>query len=642
MFMYIRWIAEKEYSVSEAINKTMAKASPHQEKLAVKLLTYILIFSSFVTIATSSYIIYLDYLRGTKELNQSIIQIEAGYQESISYSLWNFDSQQINTQLAGILNFPSVLNVYIETKEGLLYSTGDFEHLSSKQHAFDLSFTNAEQQYPLGVLSINLDYQGLYETLFYKALDIIASQFIRTFSVSLFILFIFQRLVTHRLLSMSEWASRFNLSNLDHKLSIIPSSTSDKEDEIDAVVNAINTMRVSLKNDIKKREITELALKKSQHKLSIAINNADLGFCEYNQKTSRFSGNEHFSKHLGTTHELLEKLENPIDWFNNNIVGEHATEQQERINHLLHGHRERIFTELSFHCGRHSIKHFYTTIQVSQWDDDGLPLTIIFCILDKTAQVNASRQAADLNHTSEQTFTNRIQQLNHQQVQSQMEIKKLQQQLDNFEQQQRWLQNQDSLRPLQQVLSQLQDLIHPSKSNSDDGAGQRQTQQAKRLIELLSKHLQASNPSSSETFDAVVLIQESLQEFLTKFKFTPSPKLRLPFSLMLDSHKDILTHCFEHCLITIATLNHVNFNSKNLMISLGLDNDYGVIELTYNNAVVSSVNDDDKRHPASNEMAILRMCHAIFKERLDGSISVNREDNLFKLTLRFSINPRIH
>jgi hypothetical protein len=79
--MYIPLIAEKEYSASEAVNKTMTKASAHHEKLAVKLLTYILIFSSFVTTSTSSYIIYLDYLRGTKELNQSIIQIEAGYRK---------------------------------------------------------------------------------------------------------------------------------------------------------------------------------------------------------------------------------------------------------------------------------------------------------------------------------------------------------------------------------------------------------------------------------------------------------------------------------------------------------------------------------------------------------------------------------
>jgi HAMP domain-containing protein len=312
--------------VSEAVNKTIIKASRRQQKLAVKLLTYVLIFSSFVTLVTSTYIIYSDYLRATSELDQSIAQIEAGYQESMSYSLWNFDSQQIKTQLAGILNFPGVLNVYIETKEGLLHSAGDFEQSGSQKHAFDLFFSTAEQQYPLGVLSINLDYNSLYETLFYKALNILASQFIKTFSVSLFILFIFQHLVTNRLLSMSQWANRFNLNNLDQKLTLNSShnwsNVLEKEDEIDAVVNAINSMRISLKDDIKKRELTELALKKSQYKLSIAINNAELGFCEYSQKTDRFSGNKHFSKHLEIDPKVLEEIENPIDWFKSRITGE--------------------------------------------------------------------------------------------------------------------------------------------------------------------------------------------------------------------------------------------------------------------------------------------------------------------------------
>jgi hypothetical protein len=189
---------EKDLSVSEEVHQEETKTSANKQKLAVKLLTYVLMFSFFVTLATSAYILYSDYLQGANELNQSISQIEAGYQESISYSLWNFDSQQIKTQLAGILNFPGVLNVYIETKEGLLHSAGDFQQGGSQKYAFDLFFTSAERQYPLGVLNINLDYQGLYETLLYKALNILATQFVKTFSVSLFILFIFQRLVTHR------------------------------------------------------------------------------------------------------------------------------------------------------------------------------------------------------------------------------------------------------------------------------------------------------------------------------------------------------------------------------------------------------------------------------------------------------------
>jgi HAMP domain-containing protein len=629
--------AKKGSSVPDAVQNTTTKVSAGQQKLAVKLLTYVLMFSFFVTLATSAYIIYSDYLQGANEFNQSISQIEAGYQESISYSLWNFDSQQIKTQLAGILNFPGVLNVYIETKEGLLHSSGDFEQTGSQKHAFDLFFTSAERQYPLGVLNINLDYKGLYEALFYKALNILATQFIKTFSVSLFILFIFQRLVTHRLLSMSQWANNFSLNDLDRELTLNSSDHSNKQDEIDSVVNAINSMRISLKEDIKKRELTELALNKSQYKLSIAINNAELGFCEYSQKTDRFSGNEHFSRHLGLDPGLLEKIEHPIDWFKNHIVGDRTIEQRERINQLLHGHMERICTELSIQCSENSIKHFDTTVQVSEWDDNGLPITIVFCILDKTEQVNASKQAADLNYALEQKVTKRTEELTNEQVQSKAEIKKLQQQLVNFEQQKRRQQSQENLLPLQDALAQLQKLIHPSQGSSNDSEEQRQLQQAKLLIELLAKHLQASNKSSSQTFDVVGLIQESLQGFLTEFKFESATKLRLPFSLMLDSHKDLLTYCFEHCLTTIQALSNSRFNSENLTISLDLKGDHGIIKLDYDGAnIITDITEWSQ--PASNEMIILKMCHVILEERFNGSILVTQDTNFIGLELRFSIN----
>jgi len=611
--------------VPEAVSNRTKKTSTVEQSLALKLLTYVLLFSFFVTLATSTYIIYLDYLQGSSELKQSISQIKAGYQESISYSLWNFDSQQIKTQLAGILNFPGVLNAYIETKEGLLHSAGNFEQAGTQKYAFDLFFTSSERQYPLGVLNINIDYKGLYETLFHKALNII--------------LFIFQRLVTHRLLRMSQWANRFSLNDLDQELSLSSSRKPERADEIDSVVGAINSMRVSLKEDIKKRELTELALNKSQHKLSIAINNADLGFCEYSQKTDRFQGNDHFSKHLGITPEILEKIEHPIDWFKNHIVGEHTIEQRERINQLLHGHMERICTELSIQCSENSIKHFDTTIQVSEWDDNGLPMTIVFCILDKTEQVNASKQAADLNYALEQKVTKRTEELTHEQVQSKAEIKKLQLQLITFEQQKRRQQNQENLRPLHNAFLQLQELIRLPLKDKNNDSDKPQLYQAKKLLDLLAKHLQESNKSNSQTFDVVVLIQESLQEFLNLHQLESPVDLRLPFSLTLDSHENLLKYCFEHCLLTIKALSAANFESSKLAISLDLEGDHGVIVLNYNSRdIITKIG--DWTQPASNEMIILKMCHAILTERFNGSLLVSKEDKHVSIELRFSINTR--
>ena len=625
--------------MSDAVNKDKTKKHPGGQKLAVKLLTYVLLFSSFVTLATSSYIIYSDYLQATNELDQSISQIKAGYQESISYSLWNFDSPQIKTQLAGILNFPGVLNVYIETKEGLLHSAGDFEQSGSQKHAFDLFFTSADRQYPLGVLSINIDYNGLYETLFNKALNIITTQFIKTFSVSLFILFIFQRLVTQRLVRMSRWASHFNLNNLNYELSLSPSPSTSSADEIDAVASAINSMRLSLKSDIQKRELVEAALNKSQYKLSIAINNAELGFCEYNQKTDRFMGNEHFSKHLGITHQELESLENPIDWFKILITGDRAIEQRERINQLLHGHMERICTALSMATPDSEVRHFDATIQASDWDDNGLPTTIVICLLDKTAQVNASNQASELNYALEQKVTKRTEELTYEQVQSKAEIKKLQQQLVSSEQQKQRQLDQGSHRPLEDALIQLQKLTNIDSSNINNVEANLQLQQANDLINLLSSHLAASHNTHTQTFDVVSLIQDSLIEFKDKFSLTYEANTRLPFSLMLDSHQTLLTYCFNHCLITMRALNSDSFDNQFLTVSLQIEEDNGLITLTYDNpdAQINDQADNQTVKGNSNEMIILSMCNAMLEDRYNGSASLIQEEDKLTIKLRFNI-----
>ena len=620
--------------MSDTADTQPSKQDETQHKLAVKLLAYVLFFSFFVTLATSGYIIYSDYRQGTNTLNQSISQIQAGYQESISYSLWNFDSQQIKTQLAGIINFPGVLNVYIETKEGLLHSTGDFQQGSKEKHAFDLFFISAERQYPLGVLNITLDYQGLYETLFYKALNILATQFIKTFSVSLFILFIFQRLVTHRLLRMSKWAKNFNLDNLDNELKL---DSIDKHDEIDSVVHAINSMRNSLKEDVLKRELTEHTLNQTQYRLSIAINNAELGFCEYSQKLDRFDGNDHFAHHFNITPDHLNAIEHPVDWFKSLICGENHIEQRERINQLLHGHMERICTELSLKCGD-EVKHFDTTIQVSEWDDNGLPFAIVFCILDKTEQVNASKQAADLNYALEQKVTKRTEELSHEQIQSKAEIKKMQQQLITFEQYQSRQKSQENLQPLQYALQQLQAGLMKGQIEGKTS----ELEQAKQLelVELLSQHLKQCNRLDCETFDVVGLIRELNKKFVNSQQTEQEFQLRLPFSLMLDSYEHVISYCLERALLALSGLYDDQLPIEKTNVTLLLEGDFAVISLNCESSLPLDI-EKQWQTPQENTLIIAKMCHAVIEELLDGSLLLRQhEDGTITLSLRFNINTR--
>jgi methyl-accepting chemotaxis protein len=614
--------------VPDTVEEPSSKLKKPQHKLAAKLLAYVLFFSFFVTLVTSGYIIYSDYRQGTNTLNQSIHQIQVGYQESISYSLWNFDSQQINTQLAGIINFPGVLNVYIETKEGLLHSMGDFEQESEEKHAFDLFFISAERQYPLGVLNITLDYQGLYKTLFYKTLNILASQFIKTFSVSLFILFIFQRLVTHRLLLMSKWADNFSLNNLDNELKL---NSNDKHDEIDAVVDAINSMRNSLKEDISKRELTEHTLNQTQYKLSIAINNAELGFCEYSQKSDRFDGNNHFANHLNIDHDFLNSIEHPVDWFKSLICGEHCIEQRERINQLLHGHMERICTELSLKCSD-QIKHFDSTIQVSKWDENGLPFEIVFCILDKTEQVNASKQASELNYALEQKVAQRTEQLSNEQIQSLAQIKQLEHKLESFEQYESRQKSQENLKPLHYALQELQLSLSKSESIPADRAQQLE------LVKLLSDHLKQSNQLDCETFDVVTLVQELTANFTKHQQPNQAFQLKLPFSLMLDSYKHILSYCLERSLLAFSDLHQQHNAESPINITLLLEGDFATISLHSGISLPQGIKQQWEK-PEENTLIIVKMCHAVIQELLDGNIRLIQSDSgAITLSLRFSIN----
>jgi hypothetical protein len=611
-----------------------SKQDETQHSLAVKLLAYVVFFSFFVTLATSVYIIYSDYRQGTYTLNQSISQIQAGYQESISYSLWNFDSQQIKTQLSGIINFPGVLNVYIETKEGLLHSTGNFQQGSKEKHAFDLFFISAERQYPLGVLNITLDYQGLYKTLFYKALNILATQFVKTFSVSLFILFIFQRLVTHRLLRMSKWAESFNLNNLDNKLIL---GSSNKHDEIDAVAHAINSMRNSLKDDVAKRELTEYALNKTQYKLSIAINNAELGFCEYSQIRDRFDSNAHFAHHLDISPEDLNAIDHPMDWFKALISGEHSIEQRERINQLLHGHMERICTELSLQCND-QIKHFDTTIQVSEWDDNGLPLTIVFCILDKTEQVTASNQAAELNYALEQKVSKRTEELNHEQVQSKADIKKMQQQLATFEQYRNRQKSQENLQPLQYALQHLQTSL--VKAHIEESTTNSEQAKQLELVQLLSQHLKQCNQLDSETFDVVVLVKELIEKFAKNQKNAQEIQSRLPFSLMLDSYKHIIAYCLERALLALFELYQEQLAIDETRVTLILKGDFAIISLSCESSLPQGV-EKQWQDPTGNALIIVKMCHSVIEELFDGHIQLQQhQDGSITLSLCFSLSTQ--
>ncbi|WP_430462092.1 hypothetical protein ACQUQU_04700 [Thalassolituus sp. LLYu03] len=392
-----------------------------------KLITYLLAFSFITTLAAFAFILRTDYMRGLSSFDKNLEQIRTSYQQSVSYSLWNFDFRQIEAQLSGILNFPGVVYVYIENKESVLHSAGNAYSQSDQQYSFPLEFSSAGQNYQLGTLHISMDHTGLRHEIREKAVNILVTQFFKTFSVSLFVLFIVHQLVTRRLALMSEWANQFSLRNLEMPLNT--GEAQGNKDELTIVADAVNNMRKRLQQDMLDHDRNRQELENIKEQLSLAINNAAIGFCTYSANKDQWTSNSHFASQLGTTEYELESIPHPMEALVNRISGGDAMQQKERINQLLLGRLGKIHDSFLIRNFRNEERFLEVTMQTTRYQETR-PAQILICVVDRTREEQALKQSRELAVSLENKVTQRTEELYNEQLRAKATIRQLEQEVE--------------------------------------------------------------------------------------------------------------------------------------------------------------------------------------------------------------------
>ncbi|MFC3679705.1 hypothetical protein [Bacterioplanoides pacificum] len=584
------------------LNKTKEK----RRRVGVKLLSYLLTFSFVVTLVTFSMILLSDYYRGINEYSNSISQIRTSYQQSISYSLWNFDTRQIDTQLEGILNFPGVVYVYIETENDLIHSAGDVLARNDQRHSFPLTYLSAGKSYNLGTLFIDINYAGLYQELADKALEILLTQFLKTFSVSVFVLFIVRLLITRRLKIMSHWADEFSLDNLDQVLDL--KIKHNERDELDLVAEAINKMRHTLKQDVIEQEQAKVQLEDTKERLALAIDNAALGFCQYQSDKDRIQCNYHFAALLGATQAELEAMPHPMERLRDMIIGEHGNEQREKFNQLLFGRIGRLQTCLHLQVLSGEEKWLDVTIQIASYAENR-PGEILICMVDKTKELSASLQAQELAISLENKVTKRTEELYEEQQRAKVNIQKLTQQLERLQQAQSNCLN-NTLNQL--ILKQLQ---HNHQAN----------------LELIRDYLDIALNGEAETLDLSHCLQQwcEQQTALADIPLT----FRLPLSLILDDNRQLIRFICE-CLITREPALNC---TQALELRLALQDDQAQLTLTF------SLQDDFSLANCSDPQAMQQphqaeLCEFIITSQMQGQFRRTLTDHTLVTDISFSLS----
>ncbi|MBN1005639.1 ATP-binding protein [Amphritea pacifica] len=232
-----------------------------QKPIGVRLLTSILLYSSAITLIATGTQLWLDYRYERSAIDERLQQIEASSLNSLANSLWEISPTQIQVQLDGLLQLPDIRYLEIRSQFGNIYTAGSKPRIGATvERHFELNYsdkTNAPVN--VGQLTLIVSLDEVYRRLADKVLLILASQGIKTFLVSIFILTLFNQLVTRHLSTMADYARRLRLDQLDTPL-ILKRKPQAKEDELSQVVNSMNHMRQSMLIDMGKREDAERSL----------------------------------------------------------------------------------------------------------------------------------------------------------------------------------------------------------------------------------------------------------------------------------------------------------------------------------------------------------------------------------------------
>ncbi|WP_432472765.1 ATP-binding protein [Amphritea sp. HPY] len=358
----------------------------YQKPLGIRLLAAILLCSSAITLIATGTQLWLDYRYELSAIDERLQQIETSSINSLSNSLWEISPEQIQVQLDGLHQLPDVRYLEISSQYGDFYVAGTRPEQGPivERHYNLQHYANNGVIFPVGELTLIISLDEVYRRLADKVLVILASQGIKTFLVSIFILTIFHRLVTQHLGTMASYARRLNLDHLDLPLNL-KRNPKHRDDEISQVVDAMNSMRESMLHDMSKREDAERSLAKLNTELEQRVTDRTQQLEERNQEL----------------HDTLEKLQ--------------ATQQQlveskklAALGGLVAGVAHEINTPIGIGFTAASFLADQAAIQQQQNPDDPLAATavessqLICQNLERAAQLISAFKQVSVDQSSEQ------------------------------------------------------------------------------------------------------------------------------------------------------------------------------------------------------------------------------------------------
>ena len=247
-----------------------------EQSLSYRLLFYILLCSSFLTLIASGVQIYQDYCHDMNKIQDGFIQIENSFLKPLTLSLWDLNQHQLSIQLQGLLALPDMRYLKVKSLYGNLEITaGRSQTGKIMTRKFPLKYIDIQ----IGILTTQVNLDNVYARLKNKILVILMTQAVKTFFVSFIILMLVHYLIIRHLNTMARHLQSLEPDNLMQPLTL--RHRTNQSDSLDQVTVAINALKLKLAQDIRERAATTKILRRYE---SIVASSKDLMAlidCEY-------------------------------------------------------------------------------------------------------------------------------------------------------------------------------------------------------------------------------------------------------------------------------------------------------------------------------------------------------------------------
>lgn len=225
---------------------------PHSQSvrspIGKRLIIYIVLFSSLITLCITALQLYRDYNIDIEHIHTELKQIENVHLNSLTSALWTSNTKLLQTSIEGILKIQDIQFIEIRDKKKVWAKAGEIKGENNIQRNYPMRYHHRSKVVDIGTLTVNVSLDGVYQRLLDKVWVILISNGIKTAFVAIFIYFLFYRMVTRHLSTISAFSEKHDPLSNNTPLSL------DRDhvihDEFDAVVKSINDMHARLSEQI--------------------------------------------------------------------------------------------------------------------------------------------------------------------------------------------------------------------------------------------------------------------------------------------------------------------------------------------------------------------------------------------------------